>query len=393
MEKFSISELYLILNFLDIKTLGELRAMHGEMKRKRKETTETQDILPLEMIEEGNAFDPCQKILVSIGAYDLILIENASEIAKEDLLFPNLEKIMGAITKEFGGTIYLPSNVFDVDTSSDSPILTNVDKVNIYASKHKKYIEKNKVIFTILALNLGEEGAHYGGFIFNRLEDILYIYDSMSKYKGPTESAYASVFEKIGEIIFNPKITLLNTCLNLKLQPTGGFLGNLDLERLIKLNKKYKNKELEKQNVGSLLILQIPESQDHFCFMWSLWLILFKLQGFDSKDIKTPISLLIIKKFIWTLIEYLKLNGFQSLERERIFKTYFPTAWLQPSAAEILSIDFNPSTIEMPAKPLSSIKECFLYSVEATPLYTLSKTKAPKSVEEAMEKITETCLS
>jgi len=70
MEKFSISELYLILNFLDIKTLGELRAMHGEMKRKRKETTETQDILPLEMIEEGNAFDPCQKILVSIGAYE-----------------------------------------------------------------------------------------------------------------------------------------------------------------------------------------------------------------------------------------------------------------------------------------------------------------------------------
>lgn len=320
----------------------------------------------------------------------MILIENASEVAKEDVLFPNLEKIMKAITNEFTGTAYLPSVVFSVDQSSDTPKLKDTIDVEKYKKTHKKSINTNKITFTIIALDLGESGAHYGGFIFEKTDDKLYIYDSMSASKGPTESAYADVFEEIGKIIFNPKITLLNACLNYKFQPTGGFLGNLDVQRLIKLQKEIKG-EREKLLVGALLILQIPESQDHFCFMWSLWLILFKLQGFNVKDIKTPISLLIIKKFIWTLIEFLKLGGFKTPERETIFKTYFHTAWLQPSATEILSTDFNLSNIEMPKKPLNSLKECFLYSINATPLYIQPKTQTPQVVEEEMKKITGDC--
>lgn len=67
MEGLSISEICLILNFLDIKTLGELKAkfMRGKMKRKRKE--EVNEILPLEMIEEDNKFDLVRKPLFQLG--------------------------------------------------------------------------------------------------------------------------------------------------------------------------------------------------------------------------------------------------------------------------------------------------------------------------------------
>jgi len=356
-------------------------------------------LLPLELTEDDEEFDGCQKMLVEWGAYDLVLIENATQIAKELYILPNLEIIMNAIGEEFKGITYLDSQTFQL---RDGKLVQSI--IKDYIKDNARELRGRNTIVTTLALDLEEAGGHYAAFILSP-NKTLYVYDSMaSSAEDPSE--YLVTFRKLGEQIFKPKKVLLNSCININtyLQYTGGFPEHIDPPRLQKLRALYNiSSRPRRRRISSdqdelcnehmfKLRQQIPESQDHFCPMWSIWLIFAKINNIDINKVVQEnklIPLVIIKRFVWCIINYLQLNDDNKLYRE-----YFPVVWLQTDYEidqRSLSLDFKPYKIIMPDVPITSIEDCFNFSIEKMELVQLSRSRVPSQVYTALKDVESLC--
>ena len=465
--------------------------------------------LPLEMYvgKDGvkNPFDGCQKELIeTYGAYDLVLIENASEIAKDDYLHPNLEKVMKAMCQEFSSLKkcdFLDSESFDIDQDDR---LVEDGRIDGYIEKFGKRARMTvrggesggKYVMAVLAINMthvdkesGElvsDGGHYGGFI-KHPDGVLYIYDSMST-DAENASVYSEVFEELGRAIFKPTTVRINPCINAKtyLQPTGGFPENIDHNTLHAVREEYRqqlgwlmdsfskkpkfkahplftkytvdiprnkvvihlNKNVTQESLEHMidvvtlsdvydekgltkaeldtssplftaavidlteqhrellraLKIQVPDSQDHFCFMWSLWLICTNFLSIDVNEVKDRalIPLIVIKRFIWSLSKFLKLDVVTGtrgrgsgkdetqLIRSELYETYFPYVWLRADKNDMTNPLFLLYSIAPRGRTFSSIKDCVNYSLESQQdLVQLPKQTPPQTVLDELKTVPE----
>lgn len=113
------------------------------------------------------------------------------------------------------------------------------------------------------------------------------------------------------------------------LQLTGGFSSNPPL--MLLLNDSPVLTEEEKESI----MLQSTESQNHFCYMWSIWSLHLRMIGQDPYNIAQFIygyridPLTVIKRYIWSLFNYkdLKLIDQIQIKYRAFFEYHWPAIW------------------------------------------------------------------
>ena len=291
---------------------------------------------PLELKDRKNfeELDEMQKkFICKYDALDLVLLENANELFRilmqEGENNKNIEKLLKAIGKERKNSIYLPSQTFEVkQTKKENWVFTNTNDNRLELQDYicscnntVKKVESDTIIYTIVGLDLGE-GGHYASLICDISEKTIHIFDSMSgQYPddedytiGGLDSAFKQVAKRlfIGDNSFNGLKPLSKMKFKIKsvynpyiLQPTGGFelFTSPSLQSLEKTNEKLMKR----------INIQHTDSQNHFCYIWSIWFTQIYLRGkidfydeiIDKIKMENMISLVVIKKYILGFVSLL----------------------------------------------------------------------------------------
>lgn len=286
--------------------------------------------IPLECQDKSfdrAGLDDGQKDLIRTGALDVVLIENAAELIRRVMMRGNnIEKILTAVSKT-KGCIMIPAQTFpewmDVRLGLESVEGQNKyqNKYNLRVMQTKTIVEQLKknhkygCLFSIFALDLGGgAGGHWGGFYYDIQSHKLEIFDSMQVDE--EGSFYTSFFRQLGTHIFGVAFKDINFSSDFSfetsLQRTGGFLDD----------------------DASITESQSTESQNHFCYMWSIWFIHHKIAGIDIFDSAEEIfknhvdPLVVIKRYMWALI-HLDLDGEVLVDQiPRKYRTFFDRNFL-----------------------------------------------------------------
>lgn len=357
--------------------------------------------LPLESQDKKNFedLDEMQKnFICKHNALDLVLLENANELFRilmqEGDNNKNIEKILKAIGKERKHTIELPSQTFEVkQTKKENWVFTNTgdnrgeleDFICTCNNKIKK-VENDTIIYTIVGLDLGE-GGHYASLICDVEDKMIYIFDSMSgQYKedddytiGGLDNAFKQVAKRlfIGETTFTGikalskyKFKITSVYNPYILQPTGGFeeFTSPILQPLEKSNKKL----LKEINI------QHTDSQNHFCYIWSIWFTQIYLRGkidlYDEiiKKIsdENMISLVVIKKYIL---------GFVSMLGNTMHTKFFNTKFKQIWSNHEHPLENKFSLYQLTFKRSTNMKDCLNNSFIDYKLKKLPNTNPSKA--------------
>lgn len=385
--------------------------------------------IPLEY-QDPDSFgdlDNEQKYAIEKGALDLVLLENASELVRVVMMEAgdgkHIERVLEVISKS-NGCMTIPSQSFpiwmDPKTSrkesaksgdfTDDEILVYDDSEytklsnakKIYATMVKtsrsqvellKRNNKKGCIVSVFALNLGKKiGGHYAAFYYDIKAKEVDVFDSMQQSdKG---SVYTPFFRQLGAHIFNVSISKSNItkdmCFNkeLSLQFTGGFSDNPSVmvdkteDKLSSEDKKFLN-------------IQSTESQNHFCYMWSIWFIHLKLRGLDicktAKEIreKKVDPLVVIKRYIWALF-HLNLNGTIlaneiPAKHRRFFNHNFLAIWTNdPERSFIRNDTFNRYSI--PGQKAKTNDDCLTISLRSEKLTKIEKPTSADAMNTLLEK-------
>lgn len=172
----------------------------------------------------------------------------------------------------------------------------------------------------MVGLEFGEFGGHWGGYVYDVLNNKLNIFESMQSMQGENVSAYTKTFAEYGKRFFGVKKILIQgpdvsprIRGNKPRQPTGGFLGFFTPSK-----KKYNKEEL--------LLIQELNSQHHFCYMEALLFIieflmfienerhLTPLRKFNETEYKSNVTthpLYVIKRFLFALVKYLDMLDYR----------------------------------------------------------------------------------
>ena len=384
--------------------------------------------VPLEMqSKKFEEIDNAQKDLIcKNNALDLVLIENANEIFRmfmqEGKDNHNINAAMELIGTSNKNCIYLQTETFDIvqdDEDEDGDPIWNFTENEENSDKLKEYIDicseiiededidENTIIYTVIGLNLGD-GGHYGAIIYDVSEKKIYVFDSMSgSTKEETEytnSGTEKIFIKVATRLFlgdenyngienieTDDFQVEPVYVDYFLQPTGGFEEFLApvLRKLEKANERKKDKK--QKELIQLINLQHTESQNHFCYIWSIWFCNIYLIGGMNKfnDIVSKISkdkcisLIIIKKYILGLVHLLsnedKINLNVKMEYKEFFDKKFPQIWSNhenkyENKYELYNIKWK--------KP-RNIKQCLDFSYEN---FIISKIKKTKNID-VMQKL------
>lgn len=340
--------------------------------------------VPLELQESdfGDLDDMQNKLICKLNALDLVLLENANELFRvlmqEGDNNNNIEKVLKLISKERKHSIFLPSRTFDIKMNSkDNWVFdqksTNKRMLYDYICECNKItdgkIKEDSIIFTIIGLDLGE-GGHYGGIVCDIKLKTIYVFDSMGgDFNGESQTAATQkIFKGIAKKMFigdnsysciegvnDMEFEIENVHTDYVLQPTGGFeeyiapiLNELDTP---------KNKELLRD-----INLQHTESQNHFCYIWSIWFCNIYLRGkidlyntiindFKNKNI---IPLVVIKKYILNIMQFL-----EDVQHKRFFYKRFAQIW--SNHENPLQNDFK--LYEINWKKPTNIQDCLTNSI------------------------------
>ena len=310
--------------------------------------------IPLELqTKDFGKLDKMQiNLMCKSQALDLVILENANEIFRifiqEGHQNNNIEKLLKLVSKENKRSLFLPSITFNVNqnkkgnwfftqTNKNKSLLKGYNSdCNIFLNNK---IKNNSILFTIIGLDLGE-GGHYGALICDIEKRNVIVFDSMSgEYDGGYyASGVENVFIKLAKQIFlgdqNYKgidylnkisgefiVGAINT--SYPLQPTGGFENFISPE-LKSINKPGKKRLVKQINI------QHTDSQNHFCYIWSIWFIQIYLTGGEEKyntilDImkkNNMIPIIVIKKYILSFI-----NILGNINYSKFFYKRFPQIW------------------------------------------------------------------
>jgi hypothetical protein len=356
--------------------------------------------LPLEIQDKQN-FEELDEMQINFickqNALDLVLVENANELFRilmqEGNNNNNIEKILKEIGKERRNTIALPSQTFEVkQTIKGNWVFTNTstnrEALEEYIKLCNKKVVKthnSTIIYTIIGLDLGE-GGHYAAFICDIEEKVIYIFDSMSGYiperdeyiVGGLDRAFKQVAKRlfIGEHAFTGlkalekyKFTIKSVYNPYVLQPTGGF------EEFI--SPSLQSLEKKKPRLMREINIQHTDSQNHFCYIWSIWFIQIYLRGkIDLYDeiIQTiaqeeMITLVVIKKYIAGIVSILG-----NTPHPKFFNAKFKQIW--SNHEHPLENKFSLYQIEI--KPATNMKDCLDNSIKDYKLKKIPITNSSK---------------
>ena len=282
-----------------------------------------------------------EKLLINTGSESVVLLENASDIVSKMKDVPGfIEQMFDFIIKDnisisaneaklgrktnkgsfdFLGSYTFPLiikkdffNTLSVEQKEDTDYREQEDST--YGGKRKKDIQNTKIydehiksisetlnsfkrekgnkrdkrdkrdkkgFILQIALDMEDFGGHYGIAILNTQE--LVVFDSIQRNGWSKYSAY---FLQIAQDVFRIKPTLLaHVCP----QPTGGFVTT------------------PTSSPDYLKHLQDMDSQNHFCYLWSIWYFHLYITGGTQKILKTFQELKIeplvmIKRYIWAIL-------------------------------------------------------------------------------------------
>lgn len=323
-------------------------------------------------------------LLECTGAYDLALIEEASDLFASYIADKNnLEILLQAIISH-SQKIY---EVLNNETFSEE--LDDMDTEKEYKNSIKNYRESNEIdrfkkeeknMISLIALQIEDVG-HYAILIYNGLKKEIDLFDSMQY--GTCGSHYTERFKEIASDIFQiPEENIIHMVIPMKNTPqiTGGF------EYFEPLYAQIENINMEK-----MIRIQVTESQNHYCYMWSIWYMHFRILGYDPVKILEEIrnvkldSLFVIKRYIFQLKKILKWK----IKKNAFFDKNFPRIWtnsLDPLGIERESSLFSLYELEMSDK-VKTLDDALFESIN----YKLSVKKLPMTP--IPNKIKEKCAS
>ena len=353
--------------------------------------------IPLDYLypEVFGAIDKEEKDLIcKLGALDLVLIENASDVATKTIQGGGyIEYILKSIVSSYKtGYVHLPSETFpfyltpeNKDTYfKDAFIDAGFDKANYIklVKNYRKIIgnSKSKKIVTVLGLDLGEDGGHYAAFHYDK--NVVSIFDSMQVENTKDDKNFKSIgyytpyfIQLAGDLFPSAKIVVPD-CIKSELstQFTGGFGGNLPLAV-----SEAKGLAKRKQK---LISIQATESQNHFCYMWSIWWIHLRVAGYSFQKVldmlKTTDPLTVIKRYIWCVIHVLKIPLFDKRFKS-FFEKHFLSIWSNYPLEDKLSIKF--ARYKLPAiNPCINLSDALLHSINPIKLIPEPNTPVPKEL-------------
>ena len=360
--------------------------------------------IPLELVsDEYGELDKMQtKLIKKYGALDLVLLENANELFRQYIMEgkeKRLEEILKKIETERDDALYLNSETINICENdgwhldySEETNTTIQNYIKIITEKIKtSNITKKSIIYTIFGLNLGE-GGHYGAFVVDLQQQKIVIFDSMSGIYDDDDNGLISgtqnCFVDLAILIFQGEefmqvlreklskdynFTIKTVYPKFNLQPTGGFEELVSPELINMEDGKLKTK----------INIQHTDSQNHFCYIWSILFVHIYLRGkmkmfndFVAKIKKTGLpSVLFVKKYILGLLDNLNISD---LQQKLFFYHHFPRIWSnhndkQTSTFELYEFDFEPT---------SSIKQCLTKTIHGKmSLNHLMKTCNMKTLE------------
>ncbi len=375
--------------------------------------------VPLEM--QSNKFekiDKAQKDLIcKHNALDLVLLENANEIFRmfmqEGIDNHNINAALELIGTTNKKCIYLQTETFDIDQDEEDedgdPVWNftendeNSEKLRDYIDICNEVIESEDIddktiIYTVIGLNLGE-GGHYGAMVYDISEKKIYVFDSMSgnseHEKDYTNSGTEDIFIKVATRIFlgdedydgiegidTEGVDVEAVYIDYFLQPTGGFEEFLApvLKKLEKANERKKN-EKQKELI-ELINLQHTESQNHFCYIWSIWFCNIYLVGGMEKfnEVISEIAenqcipLIVIKKYILGLVHLLSNENKMKLNVKMEFKDFFDKKFPQIWSNHENKYENKYELYNIKWKKPRSIKQCLDFSYNDCSITKTNKT-------------------
>jgi hypothetical protein len=317
-------------------------------KRRLSSPKEARLDLPLECQDPSDfeGLDLEQRSFLDNGALDLVLIENAAELTRRVMMEKgNLEKILKLFSKTYDGCSVLPSETFPIYTENGNEKWQNTgtkeEYQNLVKEMRKKYLSLAKkqnvdCVYAVFSLLVevdednedNEGGGHYGSFYINtKFPDRAYIFDSMqNSAKG---SHYTIFFSQLAKDIFGVQKVVFdrNFTPETSLQLTGGFSNNPPLMLLYEDDPHHILTEEDKYDVK----IQATESQNHFCYMWSIWSLHLRMIGEDPFKIAQTISsrkidpLVVIKRYIWSLFNYKDLRLIDQIPGK--YRNFFEYHW------------------------------------------------------------------
>lgn len=403
--------------------------------------------LPLEIIDSeyyGDFDDEQKRLICDVNAYDLVLIENASELFREMAQDENnLELMLRAITKE-SSIDYLDSETFPLYVKKENrsffpDYLKNagyyVDNMNeniegreefinlirgnsknkgdvtleeyLKWSKndyenivkiYRQKINRNAKYVSVIGVDIPGSGGHYAAFYYEK--NTVKLFDSMQGDIDPKEApsyrkkygkrissagGYTVYFIQLLEDIFPGTKPATGECIKNEVSPqyTGGFPENPPYTLEVEEKRRKREREtLLQENVVNDLKVQSTESQNHFCYMWSIFWVHLKVVGPSLNTIlpmfKKYDPLILIKRYIWSLTHILKLNN--KINNIEIFNKHFMSIWSNEENGR-LTLNFGRYDIPKPKKG-THVHDAVNDAIRQVLKIPKPNTKLPKKVEE-----------
>lgn len=353
--------------------------------------------IPLEKIDPKifGELDNDQKFFIENDALDLVLMENASELVRQVMMDSDvIEKTLDKISRKSLGCTALPSQTFPYWYPDDGTqrynnnninqkdrvafdeivyefkrvhlnILKNIPKIKRRKTTNDVY--SPKCIILIVAIDLDSSGVgHYGALYYNKETDSVRVFDSMQIGFG---SAYTPCFKYIAKRIFDTDNITVPECITseMSLQITGGFSDNypfISPELTFRWN-------MLSENQRRLYSSMATESQNHYCYIWSIWYLHHLLVGKDPFESIKNIHkynldpLIVIKRYIWGLFTTPELKLIDKIPKKYIpfFERHWGNIWTDsPTRKQTLLTPFRAYRVSMPL--CRDVNECLERSLD-----------------------------
>jgi hypothetical protein len=314
--------------------------------------------------------------LICDSAYDLVLIENASELFRQVMMSPDvIENILKHIVHTSSPCFALPSETFSIKNTAmyQSEVSAYREIVNLRLN------QGYPCLVAVVALDLGRAG-HYGVLWYQRNTQTVEIFDSMEQ--GPMGSSYTKDFRRLARDIFETDSIIHPACINLDLTKSLQFTGGFPENRPAMLIGRRMNLKLRQA-----IQRQATESQNHFCYMWSIWYIHLRLKGFNPSQVIDEIAaqhldpLFVIKRYIYCLVYTLGLRS--QIQYPNFFDRHFPSIWtngVKTNDKNRLTLEFRRFRLNM--RPSNNIDECLVNSLRDLGVTPEPHTPVPREIRE-----------
>lgn len=248
--------------------------------------------------------DTNTRILLEQGMYDLALIDHGSgptDRIKRIMMAPGVfDKALREIVNQRPGFQVLKSDWFDHQRTS-----LYQTQVQIYQRANIPRETQTTTYLMFQGVDLGKLGGHYAAYYIT--PTTVTVHDSMITSEG--NGAYTPFFLKLGQDLFpNHRVEAEVVGRDeIGLQPTGGFLWLLpSFMKHVALKDPFTTQLLQTSNI---------ESQDHFCWSWSLLYLHSRVVGQSLVPLRQRLKrtgfpqVAIIKMYTWLLLTWLGLDS------------------------------------------------------------------------------------